>query len=127
MNKKNLIFILIILFVPANSFSSDWFQPFNESEIITQALFTGICLMDWSQTIEISRNPQKYHETNMALGKHPSEKRVNTLIPAGIISHALITWAIPKEWRPYWQYIWIGIEIDAVHTNLRSGIAIKFR
>ena len=121
------IAIVAIPAMPLSVIAADaCFTPLSKEEIVAQAVFTCLCLIDWSQTIEIAQHPESNNESNPILGHHPSIRRVNALIPLGIASHALITWSMPKEWRKWWQYTWIGIELQAVHVNWRSGISTPF-
>jgi len=124
---RQLMILMCLIFVSIPGFTEDkWFQPLSTKEAVAQTIFTGICIWDWTQTLHISRHPEKYREVEFSLGDHPSKARVNTLIPLGIVSHGLVTWALPHKYRPYWQYVWIGIEANAVYTNYRSGIRISF-
>ena len=126
MNRSAIIAILAFLLIPQAIPASEWFTPLTNKEVAAQAVFTGLTLLDWNQTLQIARHPEEYSETNPVLGEHPSVGKVNTLMSLGIVSHAFVTWAIPKEYRPYWQYIWIGIETQSVHMNWQSGLRINF-
>lgn len=91
-----------------------------------QILFTAITVIDWGQTLHISKRPDRYRETNEILGSHPSRNKVNTLIPLGIVTHTTISFLLPPTYREIWQLIWIGIEIQAVQSNFSIGVKIDF-
>lgn len=115
-------FLLISQVVPA----SEWFTPLTEKDIAAQAVYTGLTLLDWHQTLQIAKHPDEYSETNFIIGEHPSEGRVNILMPAGIVLHALVTYALPRKYRPLWQYVWIGEEAACVYQNWRTGLTVRF-
>ena len=120
---------VLFMVLPAACMAADtgrWFQPFTPHESIAQAVFTGMAIVDWGQTRDIARGPARFTETNPILGRHPTLRQVDTLVPLGICIHALIAWALPQKYRRYWQYVWIGIETQAVHSNYRSEVRISF-
>lgn len=118
-----IVFALILLASPLMLSAADWFAPPDRGEVAAQVLFTCLCVMDWSQTIEMAKNPETRQESNTILGHHPSVRQANDLIPLVIAAHAFITWVIFREW---WQRTRIGIKIQAVHSNWRSGMSISF-
>lgn len=83
-------------------------------------------IADWAQTRTIAKNPDKFKEFNKIEGTHPTVAKVNAYHTIGIISHAGISYLLPRGYRDAWQYIWIGIEIEAVRHNYRVGIKMDF-
>ena len=86
------------------------------------ATFTGLMLADYLQTIEISRNPDRYYERNPILGNHPSEAEVTAYF---IGSYALVSAAavaLPPPYRDCLQYLAIGVEAGAVASNFSIGL-----
>lgn len=86
------------------------------------ATFTGLMMADYLQTLEISRNPDKYYERNPILGNHPSQGEVTAYF-AG--SYALVTGAamvLPAPYRDALQYVAIGVEAGAVANNFSIGL-----
>jgi hypothetical protein len=81
---------------------------------------------DWGQTLYIADNPQKFHETNPVLGSHPSRDQVNLYFLATGIGHAAVSYLVPDEVRPYWQYGTIGLEIYCVGSNFSAGVGFGF-
>lgn len=114
-----------LMSLPVKAGAMIWFQPLDRQETVAEAVFVGLCLVDWAQTLDIARHPDRYREAGCMLGHHPSVQRVNTWFPIGILAHPIITWAIPKSWRPLWQYPWIGIELQCTYGNRKAGISIS--
>jgi len=82
--------------------------------------------MDWRQTVQIARNPDRYWERNPLLGEHPSEQRVNLHFLVGAILHPIVTEILPSkyrlwgtDWKPriIWQSISIGMSGICVLNN----------
>ena len=65
-------------------------------------------------------------ETNPILGHFPSRRKVNNYFLASSLSHAMITWLLPAEIRPYWQSVGIVVEAGFVAHNYSLGIQVKF-
>lgn len=90
---------------------------------VTWQLLHGI---DWLQTRKIARNPDKYHEVNPLLGRHPSTEKVDMYFAAGAIAHVVITDHIPPKHRWFWHMISISISGLLVNQNFNIGLGIEF-
>ena len=123
--KKVLVLLLLVL-LPLMLRGEEWFTSFNQEEVVAEAAFVGLALLDWNQTLQIAKHPKEYKETNAIIGEHPSVGRVNLLMPTGIALHALVTYALPRKYRSFWQYVWIGEEAACVYQNWRMGLAVRF-
>jgi len=70
---------------------------------------TALILADWSQTLQIIREPHTRHEGNPLLGRHPSEGRVNTMVGLAVTAN-LAAFLVPKRPRRIWYAAVILIE-----------------
>jgi len=113
------LFLLMIFLIPVQSQAVEFFQDFREGDVIRQVVFTGLVFIDLNQTKAFRAKGQK--ELNAALGEEPSQEEIDTMIGLGTIGHALVTWAIPPEWRETWQMFSIGAETCAVYANYRNA------
>lgn len=100
-----------------------------------QGAFVAVLAADWTQTRYIAKNPDKYHETNPILGKHPSTSQVDTYMAGCVLGHTLISLALPPKAeifgytinpRRIWQGVWIGIEAGYVIHNTSIGVKFEF-
>lgn len=107
---KILLFALFLL-IAQNSKCT----PIDKQGVILQSVFTTLVCIDWAQTKKFRHRGGE--ETNPILGKYPSEERVDTLIASALISHAVISYLLPKKLRYIWQTVLIRSEIDAVNHN----------
>jgi hypothetical protein len=118
---KNILFAL--LFFTTFSCSADDWSTIDKQREVTYIAFH---IMDWAQTRTIARNPNKWHETNSILGKHPSVDKVDAYFAVMALAHIAISNALPTEYRSTWQYISIGVEAGYVVHNLSLNVDIKF-
>ena len=126
MARTAIILFAMLAFSSAAIGAEEWFGELNHEEIIAETVFVGLAVLDWNQTLQIAKHPDEYSETNFIIGEHPSEGRVNILMPAGIVLHALVTYALPRKYRSFWQYVWIGEEAACVYQNWRTGLTVRF-
>ena len=126
MARAAILLFVMLAFSSAVLGAEEWFGSLNRNEIIAETVFVGLAVLDWNQTLQIAKHPDEYSETNFIIGEHPSEGRVNILMPAGIVLHALVTYALPRKYRSFWQYVWIGEEAACVYQNWRTGLTVRF-
>lgn len=116
-------FIIISLFFSSSAFAAD---PWSKGDIWREVAWQVLHVVDWGQTLNIADRPDKYHEINPIIGEHPSRERVNIVMGTTTVLHVAITHYLPKEWRPYWQYLSIGVSGALVIHNLSIGLNMHF-
>jgi hypothetical protein len=102
--------------------ASDWSTQDTEREIAYSVLST----MDWAQTRYIASNPETQSEANRILGSHPSLNKVNAYFLLTNLLHLGVAYSLPKSYRVGFQYITIGMELNAVTANASLGIKMEF-
>ena len=116
-----IILDLFLLFT-SNSQADEW----TAADTGREAVYLTLHSIDWAQTRNIARNPDKWYEQNSYLGKHPSVAQVDRyFIAAGAIQFA-VAYYLPAEYRKAFQYVTIGVEGGAVVHNFSLGIEVKF-
>ncbi|HET8689056.1 MAG TPA: hypothetical protein VFM18_20795 [Methanosarcina sp.] len=113
------IFLMLLSF-PA--MADEWTQ----ADATREAVYLAVDIIDWAQTRNIARNPNKWYEQNNILGNHPSVEKVDAYFATMALAHIAISYALPSEYRRTFQYITIGIEIGYIHHNYSMGINAKF-
>ncbi len=126
---KKLIFIVFI--VAAISFlvgttTAFAFDEWTKKDTIYQLTYATLHIVDWGQTRYIAKNPDRFHEKNLVLGKHPSAAEVDVYFAATLVAHTGIAYILPTEYRRIWQCVWIGVEGGCVARNFRLGIKLDF-
>ncbi len=128
---------LILIFSPISSQAG---EKWTKSDIAFEVAWQIINGMDWRQTIQISRNPDKYQEMeNTAVyflgGRHPSEQVVNVYFLGAALLHPLATHFLPKRWtvwglniptRDIWLGLSIGNSTKLVVNNFTIGLGVRF-
>jgi len=120
MKMMGIIFALLVM-VNAARADSKW----TANDTALQLTYTTLHVMDWTQTLHIARNPEKYYETNSHLGRHPSEGRVNSYFAGGLVLNTAVAYVLPKPWRTMWQVGFIVDRYAYVQHNRRIGIGIS--
>ena len=87
---------------------------------------TTLKAVDYAQTMKIAREPDKYHEENPLMSKHPSETEVTLMFAGGYIAETAIAMALPTPYRSWWQYLRIGMSAACVGRNLSIGLGVGF-
>ena len=132
--RKYLLRVLAILMILVSTTANAW-EPdeWRKEDTYRQLAFSGLLAIDWLQTLEISKScsgegayPYRYRESNIFLGECPSRGDVNTYMAVSMLGHAGISYVLPHKWRVAWQYVWIGIEVQATSKNFNAGIRVEF-
>ena len=124
--------LLIILLVPC---SAHGFDKLNKSELALEGSWLALHTVDYGQTLSIAKNPLRYYERNVILGRHPSEGEVHGYMIATALLHPVVTYLLPREVdvlgvnvpvRFIWQGVSIGVSGTCVVNNASIGLRIGF-
>jgi len=118
-----LIMFLIALFISVPSITQ---AGWSRNDTGREAVYTLVHVIDWGQTLDIAKNPDKYHEHNIILGRHPSVGGVNRYMTALSLAHLGISMALPSEYRAGWQWITIIVTVGIIGHNHHVGLRINF-
>ncbi len=119
-----LVCFAAIVFFATPGMASDYFSPLRTQDMVLQGAWLGLHVVDFMQTHDIVRNPDKFHEQNPILGKHPSTGNVNTFFLASAVIHTGIVWALPQKQRVWFQGIGIVIKAGTVASNKHLGLGL---
>ena len=116
---KSIIYIIILLLLTGCAGVS-------KSELKKQWAYTALVVADWSQTKKIDSTPG-IAEVNPFFGSpHPSQSKINTLIPLGLLAGWVGLYVLPKEWRVSYQASLITAESYAILNNYQHGLQVGF-
>lgn len=115
-----LPFILLFIFFSPSTYADQWSNADTKREAVYLVLHT----MDWAQTRNIARNPDKWHEQNSILGSHPSTSQVDQYFVATAAIQFAIAYYLPVEYRKAFQYLSIGHDAGYVVHNFSIGIRV---
>lgn len=120
------ICLFLLLCGPAAAADNKWFSTPERKDIALEVMWQGVHVLDWGQTLEIARHPQDFYECNPLIGRHPSVGRVNTFMLASTVVHPLVSYALPKPYRTWWQMVTISVTTGLVANNYNIGLRVRF-
>ena len=101
-------------------------KPLTKSQIVGEVAWQVIHVIDWGQTLDIADNPDRYHEINPLIGRHPSRSKVNAYMAASALIHPVVTYFIPTEYRWYWLGGTLALSTACVVNNNAIGLSLGF-
>jgi hypothetical protein len=124
---KTALLLLAALALPAKAEGLN-LDRWTREDSYRQSAVTALLVADWAQTRYATKHPQdRYKEVaNPILGSRPTIGKTNNYFSLSIIGHAAISYMLPPAWRHGWQYIWIGVEANAVYYNHNIGVKMDF-
>ena len=85
-------------------------------------------IADWGQTRDIAAQCGQgtYYETNPALGRCPSENKVNAYFLGTALLHAGVAHLLPQKYRRTFQSATMMMQVGVISNNAKIGLNIKF-
>jgi len=127
--KTMLLAICLVISVTTNS---EAFDKWTKTDVSLQAAYTVLHVLDWGQTLQISREPLYYSsdhsksytrsDQNLFLGKHPKVDEVHKYFISTLVLHTVISHVLPEEYRTVWQGSTIAIQAYVVGRNFSLGL-----
>lgn len=81
---------------------------------------------DWGQTRAIAQQPDRFHEINPILGRHPSIGRVNSYFALAMLGTAGLAFALPREYSRIFLGGVVLLEAAVIVNNHGIGIRARF-
>lgn len=120
---KYLVWLLLLISTQAHAWMGDeWTHEQKNLALV----YVGTRVLDWSQTRNIAKNPNRYYEKSPFLPDHPSMGQVNRYFIVGTAASLLIADLLPSSYRRYGLYVMIGVSGLHVTRNLSLGIGISW-
>ncbi len=123
MKTKLLLLLALVVFTP---YCAGGRNKWSTQDKTLEGTYQVLHVLDWGQTRDIAKNPDKYYEMNPILGKHPSTTEVDIYFITTAILHPIVTHLLPNTWRPWWQGITISVSGVCVVNNFAVGIKMDF-
>lgn len=120
--KTTIAGIILILTSCTTQAADDW-TPLN-TQLEIAHLITHV--MDFKQTTKIAKNPDKYYEVNLIMGKHPSISKVRNYFLLTAIAHPIVAYNLSSEHRSVWQISTSLLSLAAVLHNKSIGLTYNF-
>lgn len=101
-------------------------EPLSNSDMYRQVAVSAALIADASQTLYAYEHRDRFGEKNVIIRAHYSPTGIRNYFGAVLIGSAVVTRALPPEYRPYWQYGILAVEIANVARNKRIGVRFEF-
>ncbi len=117
---RNLTCVLLVLILTGCAHSDPW----SRQDTVLQSVVTATLVIDAIQTSEIQNHPdiEEGGFARHALGAQPSSSDTWMYFGTVAISHYLISRALPKKWRPFWQGGMIAVQTKTIISNCALGL-----
>ena len=120
------IAIIAILAWAVGPFCAFGFDDWSQTDYTRHAVWTSVYAIDFSQTLKIAREPEHYRERNPLFGEHPSEGKVAAMFIGGYVAQTALVHILPSKYRPWAQYVFIGVSGACVINNFSVGLGVGF-
>lgn len=115
--------VLMILFLALTSPAhAEW----TKTDTAFQAGYLILHVIDWGMTRDIAKNPDKFHELNPLIGRHPSVEWVDTYMALSLVGHTVVSYVLPSKYRRWWQITTIGFKGGLVINSFSIGLKVNF-
>ena len=121
---KKLILAAALTFFSFTA-SASW-DDWDSTDKALGATALTLTAVDMLQTVYISKNGDRFHETNPILGEHPSTGKVYGYFAASAVAGYLIMDSLPPNWRKAFAGGAILLEANMVTRNYQLGIKMSF-
>lgn len=115
--------VLLLVLLPSCLWASD---DWNRTDVMFEATYLTLHVVDWGQTLNIVSRDDKYHERNIILGKHPSRGDVNTYFAVTALLHVALANYLDRPARNYFQIGTIALEAAVIGNNYQIGLKTSF-
>ena len=110
------------------------------TDIILEASFQAVLLVDWRQTSDFHRQwtpqaeanasacgNQSFCEGNPLLGNYPTQAHINRWCIATGVGHLVISNYLSRKYRTTWQGVTLGLESVNIATNgIKGTVFVRF-
>lgn len=119
---RALLSALLLSLVCSPSLAVD---KLSESDLMATGALLATYYVDYRQTMDIKRHPGMY-ETNLILGKHPSDDKVKHYFLAASILSVGAVYVLPSEYRKVFLGSAITLQLVVIGRNKHIGLHTKF-
>ncbi len=102
-------------------------EPWDKADKFMFMNFLALSVVDWGQTVDISKRPDEYYEKyNWILKGHPTTLKTHLYFASSILANYLIVDFLPKTWRKVWMGGGIALELFMTANNASIGLNMRF-
>jgi len=126
---RNYILVCILIFLTLFLFSTNVRanEPWDHYDKFMFMNFLALSVVDWGQTVDISKRPNEYYEKyNFILKGHPPTWKTHAYFATSILANYLIVDILPKKLRKVWLGGGIALELFMTANNASIGLNMRF-
>ena len=101
-------------------------DKWSKRDIALEAAYIALHTVDYLQTRQIAKHPDKWHERNPVLGRHPSVGEVGTFFLGTAIVQLGVAHLLPEKYRVWWISGNLISQVAVVGNNFNVGIGVKW-
>jgi hypothetical protein len=120
--RARLLALLLVL-VPSLCEAGDLWE-FPDYAFAGAALAT--LAVDWGQTRNIAKNPQRFYEKNQVLGPKPSVGKVDAYFVGAMVGTVAVAHVLPRDYRRLFLAGTLSMELSVIDQNRSIGIKVDF-
>lgn len=118
-----ILAVVFSLFLSTNAYAADEWDKYDKY-LLGAAVTTTI--LDWGQTRDIAKNPNKWSEANPILGNHPTTGEVDLYFVGALIAEVGVAHILPSKYRKGFLVGVTLVETICIIHNHGAGIRINF-
>lgn len=116
-----LAVILLSLWSVAHATDRSW----SNEQIAWGAAALALAAVDYGQTLDIAKNPDKFKELNKFLGPHPTTAEVSRYFAIYVPVVAALAHFLPEH-RDTILKVYVGVQVVNTVRNFHVGLRLNF-
>jgi transcriptional regulator with XRE-family HTH domain len=117
-----LLLLAALLFAPQAHAADPW----DRTDLALAGAALTLKAVDFGQTRYVAQHPERFHECNPVLGKHPSESDVALFFAAGALTEIVVAHFLPAPWRKAWLGCCISGSLICTTHNASIGLKVAW-
>ena len=101
-------------------------DPWEGSDYMLAGAALAALAVDWGQTRNVAKNPQRFAETNPILGPSPSVGKVDAYFVGAMIGTVALAHLMPRDYRRLFLTGTLTVELAAIEQNRSIGVKVEF-
>lgn len=100
--------------------------PFSKTDCALIGASSLAIAADWSQTIKMQSEPDKFFEHNIFLDAHPGRAKINRYFIGCLAANYGLSYYLKPTPRKVWLGSILVFEVGVVGANFKSGIRLSW-
>jgi hypothetical protein len=124
--RRNLLFLGLLVALCANARADELFAGWDKTDRVLLGTALGSIALDWGQTRDIAKHPERFVEHNPILGAHPSVGAVDRYFIVSMAGTVGVAAVLPATYRKWFLGGVTVLETAIVIDNRHLGLRVRF-